>query len=524
MAFKLVTPPEGQTAPQKRFRLVAPPDEPSPVNAGAKSDIGEFSGGATAKDMLNSAAWTAKNVVTSTLGLPGDMAELAGQGVGKVAGWMGASPETSEYLASTGKQITSNVLNPLGAFVPQIGPRTSGEINEVLKGVIGPDQRALTPAGRGTESVTSMALGAVAPGGPVRKAAQVLAPGLAHFAAGELTEGTAAQPYAKIGAALTGGMVAAGRGGTVGREAARHAPSHEQVRNTTNAMYDDLRNSGIGYDQQGFQQMAVGLMQNLTRDGFRRAQAPLSADALDAIGEQIQAGTLDFNDLDSIRKTTSAIFRNQAASPTDREAAERIIDALDDFGTNGITHTNGLIDPAHVPQMVRQAREMARRNILARQIEDMQARAETYQSGEQSGLRNQFSNYLRSNKARGLSAEEREAFMEVAHGGRGLERLGRFGLDFSRLGSPSMFFPTVAGGASYAGGEPVLGAALVAGGTAAKYASRAKTRQNVNRALATALVGREGQQAARHTVADRRRQSLIRALISGQGSLAPLHD
>lgn len=317
--------------------------------------------------------------------------------------------------------------------------------------------------------------------------------------------------------------------GRTTRQIAKGAPTREAVQTATNAMYDKLRDAGVVYDADAFQQMGASVLSKLNQQGFRKAQAPMTADALEAVAEQIGKSP-DFNTLESIRKTTSNIIREKNATDTDKAAASLLLDELDNFASRSPFATNGSVKPQDVQPLVKEAREMGRRNILAKQIEDMFAKAETYQSGFEAGLRNQFSSFLRSNKAKGLTREERAAFMEAAKGNftnNLLGSFGRLGVDFSNLGNRATLLPGGTAGLGVAAGEPVTGAAVVAAATGAKYLARKGTQKAAERAQKVVLAGKPGQRAGSRAqqLRSQQIQAMIRRLIAseaGQRIAAPM--
>lgn len=472
------------------------------------------------EDLVKSGGLGLGNLAVATAGLPADLFNIGQLVASKTLG------ETAEDRAARGPE-TFNV-----------GP-TSSKIRATINDLTRPAPTQEQLAGgeqprapleyaprtwkgdvveRMAEYGPAVALG---PGGAIRKTAMTSVPAVAGVSARRATEGTPLEPYAEPIVALATGGIAAGTKGSLTKEIARNAPTHEAVRHATNAMYGKLRSAGISYDPMGYQNMAVSVMGKLKQGGFRKAQAPLTADALEAVGGQLKHGAPDFNDLESIRKTTSKILREKNATDTDKEAASILLDELDAFMGSGKLTTNGSIAPQQAGQLMKDAREMARRNILAKQIEDMFVKAETYQSGYESGLRNQFSNYLRSNKAKGLTKEERQAFIEVAKGNftnNLLGSFGRLGVDFSQLGPRAISLPGGAVGAGALAGEPITGAAVVAAATGAKYAARQMTNRAAKRSMETVLAGREAQKTAASTMRAKQIDVLLRRMIAGENA------
>lgn len=463
---------------------------------------------------------------------------FAREATSDIANWasqkLGASPETASLISQAVKAgflVVPGGANPTGGQVidavndatradPSVTNLVTGE---QPKGILEREPQNVAEEYAGT--VGEFLPGVIGPGGPARKVAQVLLPALASETAGQIARNTGneeLEPYARLAGGVGGGLLTAGKtAASATKQIAQGAPERAAVQAKTAAMYDKLRSAGITYDANAYQNMAAGLLSKLTQGGFRKAQAPLTADALEAVAEQVGKSP-DFNDLESIRKTTGNILREANATATDKKAAELVLDALDDFAGKSPLSTNGSVAPDKVASLAKEARELARRNIIAKQVEDMFEKAKTYQSGYEAGLRNQFSNYLRSNKARGLSKEERQAFMEAAKGNwtnNLLGSFGRLGVDFGNLGNRATLLPGAAGGLGVAAGEPVTGAAIVAAATAAKYAARKGTQNAAGRASKVVLAGKKAQQAGSKNLRSQQIQVMLRRLIAADSSV-----
>lgn len=460
--------------------------------------------------------------VTGISGMPGDAAQFGDWLGGLIAEKLGVGEARKQLGAmfSTGRPMNSAEMFE----EVQRATRPAPGLTQLVTGEQpqGPlDYKPQSVQGEYAETIGEFIPGIVGPGGPVRKAAQVLIPAIASETAGQATKGTEYEPYARVVAGVGGGLAAAGRNvSSATKQIARGAPEREAVQAQTSGMYDKLRSAGITYDANAFQNMATGLLSKLTQGGFRKAQAPLTADALEAVAEQVGKSP-DFNDLESIRKTTGNILREANATATDKKAAELLLDALDDFASKSPLATNGSLDPRQVAPLVKEARELARRTIVAKQVEDMFTKAETYQSGYEAGLRNQFSNYLRSNKAKSLTKEERQAFLDAAKGNwtnNLLGSFGRLGVDFGNLGNRAALLPGGTAGLGVAAGEPVTGALTVAAATAAKYAARKGTQNAAERASKVVLAGRGAQKASSQAMRSKQIQTMIRRLIAADSS------
>lgn len=512
---------DGSQAPQAGDRSVFKSGPASPVPTTQDR----------AEDLIKSAgAGVGKGAIILAGAVP-DAREFSGDVATWAASKLGASPETAKVIADAvragflafpgGTNITSDqalkIVNDTTRPAPTPSQVAAGEQPRAPL-----EYEPRTTEGQVVEKIGEFAPSvALGPGGAIRKAAMSTVPAVAAVAAKNVAEGTAFEPYAEPVATILAGAATAGGKGSLVKEVAKGAPTREAVQQATNAAFEQLRAAGITYSPMAFENAAIDIMGQLKKGGFRKAQAPLTADAVAAIGEQLQRGAPDYNDLESIRRTTSAILRERNATDADKHAAGIVLDVLDNFMSNGKFVTNGKLTPAQAGPLMKEARELGRRNILAKQIEEMFAKAETYQSGFESGLRNQFSNYLRSNKAKGLTKEERQAFIEAAKGtftNNAMGTFGKLGVDFSNLGNRASLLPTGVLGGGWLAGEPLVGASVTALATGARYAAQAQTRQAANRAMGTVLAGKEGQKAAAGSLRAQQIDVLLRRLIAGENA------
>lgn len=170
------------------------------------------SGALAALRKMHGAAPTTMDGVKSTAL---DVAKSAGVGVGKgVIGLGGAVGDLTDLGAKGLEHATNYVTDKLGMEryqPPQ--PRATSVLNNIptsaslqknVERVTGEFYKPQTTAGKYAETVGEFAPAALAgPGGIARRAlTQAVVPGIASEAAGQATAGTAAEPYARLGAAL----------------------------------------------------------------------------------------------------------------------------------------------------------------------------------------------------------------------------------------------------------------------------------------------------------------------------------
>lgn len=141
-----------------------------------------------------------------------DVGKSAGVGLARGGiGLAGMVDDLSEYGARGLDTATRYIGGKLGADIAPRGnqtPRFGAEnLQKGVESVTGEFYKPQTTAGKYAETIGEFAPGAIIPGSlPVRLGVGVLAPALASETAGQLTKGSAAEPYARMAGALTGGL------------------------------------------------------------------------------------------------------------------------------------------------------------------------------------------------------------------------------------------------------------------------------------------------------------------------------
>lgn len=147
-------------------------------------------------------------------GTGGDAGSLIRSGVDAAANKLGVAPETVDK-ARDALKMAGHVLPPLGML---FGP-TSGEIQKGIEAHTGEFYKPQTTAGEYAQTAGEFAPAALDPellAGKIPTLAaaakglisRVLAPAAASETAGQVTKGTALEPYARVAGAVTGGGLA----------------------------------------------------------------------------------------------------------------------------------------------------------------------------------------------------------------------------------------------------------------------------------------------------------------------------
>jgi len=155
------------------------------------------SDGSMLQDIGSSIATGLRQGIEATVGGFGDVREMNARGIAWGAEKLGASPETAEALGDW----TARAINPGTALAP-----TTGQLQEAVTiPAIGEHYEPRTTAGEYARTAGEFAPALATPGGPLRRLASTLVPALASETAGQATEGTAYEKYARAAAALVAG-------------------------------------------------------------------------------------------------------------------------------------------------------------------------------------------------------------------------------------------------------------------------------------------------------------------------------
>ncbi len=460
---------QGQPAPQAQ-------PQPQPVAQPQLPAQQEPTWGESAIDLAKQFPSGVARAGAMAAGFPGDMSNLIGQGVGAARDYLfgDVSPERRAQI---------NAARERDRILPTTNEIMSTAHN--LTGVSLPEPKTTT--GEYGRTVGEFAGAALGPGGLIQKGARVLFSGLGSEAAGQLTEGSDFEPYARVLGALPGGFISGSRSPV--KVAAKGAPTAQAVKQQTKQLYRQLRSAGIQYDPAAFNASAAQIKSEMMREGFRPSVA---GDAFAYIDDIARQSSLDFDDLNGFIRTAGEAQRaaGRTGNLTQAKAFELIHDKLGRFEQLGPLVGGSQLPRAQANSLIKQARQTALKNIKQRELDNILANSDTYQSGVEAGIRNGISNLLRSKKGRGLfRGAERQALLEVAQGRKALRTLSRFGFDLTSMSGNATFLPTV--GAIGAGAlfDPLAGGTLAAVGTGAKALSPVLTKRAFDQAGAAIRSG-----------------------------------
>lgn len=475
------------------------------------------------KDIAQGAATGLTKGVTGLAGSIGDAQQMTGDVAAWGAGKLGFSPSIQDAARFAGRRIA----------VPGMPDApTSETLMKGVETVTGemPDAQSFTGqvVQRAGEFAPAAALG---PGTFGRRAAMAAAPALASELAGRVpgVEGSAAQPYVETAAALAAGLPVAGGGKTNALKTMReNAPSFEEVAAQKKASYKTVDNAGIAYDGNAYKGAAMRIKSNLSKAGWDKMTGNHEIAALvNSIDDLLKPRKVaSWTRVDSILKNAKKIMRS-GADDTTKTHAGIIVDKLEALVSSGNFKSKSGISKEQVNQTVSTARELARREILAKEINEMKRRLPGYLVGDEGAYRNQFGAYIRSPEGASLKPLERDAFAKVVRREGPLNVAHTMGSRWGQIagGSTGSVIGGLAGSAFGPIGS-VIGAG--AGGLAnmgiqtgfRKFMDKISEKA-VEDALKTVLAGREAQGIATSQAQKEKLRATIRAALTAEAASRP---
>lgn len=265
------------------------------------------------------------------------------------------------------------------------------------------------------------------------------------------------------------------------RQAAKGAPSSDELRAMGNALYQQVDDAGVQIAPQAFDRARGGILDDLRANtGFDELPGPGSLTPNSARANQIMGeasarmgvdptAALPFKALDQMRRQAGAAAGN-VANKTDQKAGMTIIEGLDDFIKNLGPNDVVAGDVRALQDAIPKARDVWSRMTKSQMIDTAIEAGENYKSGASSGIRQQFKNILQNKKlAARFSQAEKAAMRRVVNGSFPEQLLQLFGGGLGQLAQ--------IGGAGFAGGIPGLVAGLGAAAGTRKLAESVTRRK-----------------------------------------------
>lgn len=495
--------------------------------------------GGVAADVAKSAGVGVANAAIGMAGIPGDL-----QGIGRAAGdligsKMPSMPEAPQWLSDLWKR---GQISPERAEhymrrgdMPTAPLPASGDIRSAVEGVTGPMYKPKTMAGEYARTVGEFAP-AVVGGAPgmIGKAAQVAVPAVASETAGQLTKGTDAEPYARLAAALAGGVA------TIPRNPVQRV-TPDELRDAARRAYRDPEVTGLRFGPNAGNQLADDVAIAMRQQGAR----PVNAQEAFSISDELR-GAATIEDFKSTRTALNEAVRSgtdpltgrlNTGANAARVGTQRISNYLDNIPAGDVQTGN----PANASRLLNEASQNYGAAKRSEMVEGLVRRAEinaaTANSGQNvnNATRQQLKRLLQDTRKQGGFTDDELQQLERATLGTRTGNAARFvGNALGPSGAMALQNTAAAGvlGGAVAygtGNDPTTAALATAllsqgvgrGARALGNASQARqTRQFQDMIVARSPLGQavmpqlNAQRMQQLNQADR--EALIRALLGSQ--------
>jgi hypothetical protein len=357
----------------------------------------------------------------------GDFRDLASQGMSALGNKLGVDLSPVKTAAAA----ASSVIPGLGLL--RNAPTSQDVRSTITDPVVSPDYQPQSVLGSYLKTAAEFTPGMLS-GGRSSLGANLLrnvaAPAIASETAGQVTQGTAAEPYARLLGALGGsaGVTKALNAAAEARAISKATPALENLKSTTGAGYDALTARNVATPMSGtnipismpggpttIQQGALDGLVNDIRDTLnKKGIRPSNADSIHKAIEEIRtpatAGVPDVADLVAARQSIKELLGKPDTNKT------------------GAFITLGKLDQAieaASPGTMTKIKELDKNWAAVKANEALDKRtaaAELRAAGENSGgnvgnkIRQQVTNYLLSNEARYLSPETKKELEKIVRG------------------------------------------------------------------------------------------------------------
>lgn len=434
------------------------------------------------------------------------------------------SEDAQRYYSQRNKNINNAIGVPI---FPEDGGSVLGSEN-LRRGMSyltggGSEYQPKTTAGEYARTVGEFAPSAVvAPGSLVHKGVQSVVPALASETAGQLTEGSDLEPYARVVGVLAGGV---GANMAMSRQGPK-IPKAADIKRETGDLYETQIKPALKQVEvapEAHKSVVDAMRGSVADDLVDEAHGSLisfldrqqgKVPDVNLIGPRPQGETATVWDMEKMRRGAQAVGKSNVTNTSQGALSGKVVDALDDAMRKidpADLRAPANLDPEQAMKLLETARSGWSTGLKAQTIEQAIENANHYASGLEIGLRSEFKKLLKGRNARQFSPAEREAIARVADGTLSQNML-RYAGKFS--GAVGALMGGATHGPAGAVGVPALGAG-------ARYAAGQIASDNA--AVVDALVKSGGKgsqlyQGAINAQTEARRMAIARTLL--QSSIA----
>jgi hypothetical protein len=297
----------------------APPKLPATVKA--ENYFDQFDSPSTAADVAKSGGIGLAKGAIGLGGIMGDIRHLAELPGEKLATYLGVDPEKTAALKNAVEAVTSRIG-------PLAGP-SSADIQKGVEDVTGKLYEPKTTAGQYAQTVGEfLPAAATGPGGLVKRVVtQAVVPALASEAAGQVTEGTAAEPYARIAGALAGGAAPL-------LTAAKKAPlAVQEIKDAGSSAYKSPAVAAVKFDPAAVSAVADNAVSALKRAKLNERLAPQTHALLEDLKTPVSGAAHTVEDFETTRQLLGDLA-GKFSDPVEQKAATQAIKFLDNYRAN----------------------------------------------------------------------------------------------------------------------------------------------------------------------------------------------
>ena len=355
-------------------------------------------------------------------------------------------------------------------------------------------------------------------------------PAVTSETAGQMTEGTALEPFARVAGAVGGSLLANSR--LLGARNAEALPTAAEIKQSAGyaGLKEPMKEARLTKD--AYQKILRDVWGEAQDFGLTTKLKQQFGGTLRDFAQRVDDGGATLYDLELLRRS----LRNAAGDKLDDAAqalSAKLIDRLDEsvdaLSSANIAARGDAGRP--IVDALKDAREVYRTGKKAEIVEEAIRKAQTQASGVENGLRIQFRSILNSPKQRkNFTKDELNAMIQLSSGNftqNALRWLGTFGVPIDQgrnfLGSLTGGGVGAALGSAVGGpaGASVGGIAIPAIGTAAKFAASRMAQNNADTLEAMIKAGPGAAQrfaeAARQAQAAGR-EGILRGLLQSQSA------
>lgn len=345
-------------------------------------------------------------------------------------------------------------------------------------------------------------------------------PGLTSEGAGQLTEGTVLEPYARVGGALLGAGLASGATGALKYASKPKDPNlapifdkAQKLKDYAGRLYDQVDAAGIQVDPMSLQAGVSRIEAKIAQQGLRGKTVPAETQRAIAILNDMATQPTTFKQLDKARQAIKEAFSYN--SPSETRLATLITKEFDGFVNSlGPQDIISAANPKQTVSLLNKARGAWAQgtglgdkadiinNIWQKSLDKVGANYS--KAGIMTALRQEFrslNNKIRTDKdiARLFTGAERDAINEIVRGGKmenALRNVGKLApvspsslaITSAGVGGPAAGVGFLVGGPAGAAVGAAAPAALSLGaGVPARMASNVIQRRNIDNLTAMIL-------------------------------------